>query len=212
MGRLLDFFRRSVVETEPPAIAVDPDEGFVSLLLGLRVLARGSPARYRIEARDGGRPLGFDVALVGPWQGQEIAPGVEIRWGTVELSSMGEASDAFLDFLCARYGVEAAVRRMAPTLRLPAVSLSGDPGREGAALKLKLFFEPPSAAAASGAEDPDEDARQDEDVDPDQDEEDDRYGEVYLNLDPVSGRAGWNEKDEGYRLGVVLGLTGWSDP
>jgi len=180
----------------PPELQVHREDGFVDLQLGARRLEGDGPITYRIQARQGARRLGFDVALLGPWK-EQADPAFTVRWGQVELRSVGAPSDAFLELLGRQYGHEVS-GRMSPTVRVHAVALEGNPERRREALKLKLFFEGPSATQApDGGVDDDDDA----------DASGDSYGEVYLNVDPALRQACWCEKDPEYRKGVLGGLT-----
>ena len=104
-----------------------------------------------------------------------------LYWGTADLISLGEESDAFVQALDEVYSTNTGRR----TMREPGCISRRQPCRyplrlEQESLKMKLFFE--------------------SDVE-------ERAAEFYLNVDAQNSYVEFREKDADYRLGIILSLA-----
>lgn len=155
---------------------------FVDLDLRLVELSQNASGEYHVkaEANFDGRVVGFAIVLGSDW---EHRPSTGFTWysGTVFLRAAGNGSDAFIDVLAARYGTPTSTRRMLPEIAAQAVGLNSDP-REVALrpVRMKLFFHP---------------------------EVEDRYAEVYVNIDAANRLVQFHEKDMEHRGNVLRALT-----
>jgi hypothetical protein len=170
---------------EISALIVDTESGFVDLSLRMHAISPDTENGYRFEARAlyEGHPIAFAVALGTAWQAQEVEGSSSkflLRWGAVELISLGAESDAFIQTLDQLYQTKTGSIHMRRSVHFAAVSLEGDPSRLPAEpLKMKLFFES---------------------------NEDDLCAEVYLNFDILERNVQFHEKDKDFRRPLVLAL------
>jgi len=168
---------------EIPALTVQTEDGFVDLSLKLDSPNTANGYRFEARALYEGRPIAFAVGLGTTWQAQEVDGNSSkflFYWGEVDLVSLGPESDAFIQALERLYQTTTGVTQMRRTVRFTAVSLAGDPSLFPAKpVKIKLFFES---------------------------DEDDLCAEVYLNFDVLAKRVEFHEKDEEYRLPLILAL------
>ena len=135
---------------------------------------------FHLRATHSGTTLGFVVETSSDWRSDTIAEGIPVFWESVRYRSLGNESDAFVRALASAYGTRAA-RPMAPTVQFAAIALKGNPMTfADGPVDMKLFYES---------------------------DEEDRYAEVYTNLDLVQRLAEVREKDSGYRSSLVLALT-----
>jgi hypothetical protein len=121
----------------------------------------------------------LEVVLGPNWQAGSLdqkLPLVTYR-GLVTYRSTGPDSDAFVQALDELYESKVGAQAMASETRFTAISLEGDP-RDLAKgpVKIKMFFES---------------------------NDEDRYGELFTNIELAARRLEVREKDEGYRLPVV---------
>ena len=106
---------------------------------------------------------------------------ITFYWGSVTLRSIGPESDAFAMSLSRLYGIPNPALRMLPEIRAEAVGLASDPRLiESQPVKMKLFFHS---------------------------ESDQRYAEVFLNIDRRAQTVEFHEKDREYRKNLVRALT-----
>jgi hypothetical protein len=100
--------------------------------------------------------------------------------GDVALRSVGPTSDALLQALAALYGAEARAGKMREETAFTGISMAGEPASlDKGPVKLKLFFER---------------------------EAEDRYAELYLNIDAAKKELWLNEKDTDYRRAILSAL------
>ena len=155
---------------------------FVDLDLPLTELTRNAAGEYQVTAQGkiDGRLVGLSVLVGDKWDVQP-STGYTLYAGIVTLRAIGGVSDAFVGCLASRYGVSLATPRMLPEMVVQAVGLDSDPREIGLRpVKMKLFLHP---------------------------ESEDRYAEVFLNIDRTQQRVQFHEKDMDYRVNVVRGLT-----
>jgi hypothetical protein len=117
------------------------------------------------------------------WQAQEVEGNSSkflFYWGEADLISLGAESDAFIQTLDHLYQTMTGATQMRRSVHFTAVSLAGNPSRLPAEpVKMKLFFES---------------------------DEDDLCAEVYLNFDVLGRYVQFHEKDQDFRLPLVLAL------
>src|SRR5262249_25424221 len=106
-----------------------------------------------------------------------------VYWGKVRYCSLGTESDAFIAALTRLYGLREKPGSMARGIEVKAVSINGDPrSLEKAPVKMKAFF------FDEGLQD--------------------KYAEVYTNVDLQAKRLEFHEKDPAYRTQLVKALRG----
>jgi hypothetical protein len=167
-----------------PEIASESEEGFHDLVFYVREyksLADGTQT-IRAEGVHNGRPVAFEVALSPTWAQGSLGKGIPLvtYQGTVTYRSVGIESDTFVQVLDELYGAKLSPMAMRKETVFTGITLGGDPRDLGTgAVKIKLFYE-------SDAED--------------------RYAELYTNIDLASRKLYFNEKDVDYRVPVVRAL------
>jgi hypothetical protein len=173
------FGRKALAQRSVRSVGED---GFADLDLPLTDFSKDPSGEFRLTARGDfdGRVVGLSVVVGATWKPQENS-GFTAYWGTVTLRAIGDASDAFVDLLAKLYGTSISTRRMLPEVVTQAVGLATDP-RElmSEPAKMKLFFHT--------------------DVE-------DRYAEVFLNIDRSEKLVQFHEKDPEYRGNVLRALT-----
>ena len=170
-----------------PEVTAESDvEGSVNLVFRVqeyKPLADGSQS-IRVAGLHKGREVGFELILDPTWKKGKLSNDlpIEMSKGTVSYRRVGPASDAFLQVLDELYGVKQNPKVMAADTRFTAISLQGDPGNLASGpVIIKLFYE------AKG---------------------EDRYAELYTDIDIAACRLEVGEKDEGYRVHIVQALQG----
>jgi hypothetical protein len=173
-----------VAATEPPEITSQSEEDFYDLVFFIKEhkkLGDGSQSiiAYGLHS---GQPVGFEVVLKSRWQQSVLSSDVPIPTfsGVVAYRSVGADSDLLLEALDQIYETKRSPKQMKNETRFAVVTLEGDPGNlEQGPVKMKLFFE----AAAE-----------------------DRYAELYTNIDLGALKLYVGEKDPEYRLAIVRAL------
>jgi hypothetical protein len=169
----------------PPEITADSeDSGFVDLGLAIRsreTLPDGSQVLHAFGVHHG-REVGITVVLGTQWKvgslGSDV-PFVTYR-GTVTYRSLGAPSDALLQILDELYATKLQPTSIRPTTTFTAISLEGEPADlTKGPTKIKLFFESDT---------------------------EDRYAELYTNIDLANGLLQIHEKDPEYRLALIKAL------
>jgi len=132
-----------------------------------------------VRASSSGKPAGFAVDVLPVWRPDTLGEGIPVFWGAVRYRSVGPESAAFVRALATAYGAPTD-SPMAPAISFAAIALKGNPVDPSAGpVAMKLFFES---------------------------ENDDRYAEVYTNLDLPLRIAEFREKDNGYRAPLLRAL------
>lgn len=168
----------------PPEVTSEEEEGFHDLVFYLsehKRLPDGSQS-IRGSGTHKGRALGFEAVLGPTWKSGSIGGGIPIvtYQGIVTYRATGPDSDAFVQALDELYGTKVAPAAMAREIRFAAISLEGDPRHlDKGPVKIKLFFEA---------------------------DDEERYAELFTNIDLSSRRVEVREKDQGYRLALVKAL------
>ena len=126
-----------------------------------------------------GNPVEVEVNLRPKWTADRMGDQA-IYLGSVVIRSVGVNSDSLLIALDAIYETKLNPKRMAESTEFSAVSLGGDPNHLlNGPVEMKLFFES---------------------------EDEERYAELYLNVDAGGSRVVIGEKDPEYRKAIVLAL------
>lgn len=173
-------------ESKLPEITSESEEGFVDLVFHVKEynqLADGSQT-IRAAGIHRGREVGFELVLGPTWKKGQFGKGIplEMGQGMVSYRRVGPKSDVFLQILDELYRTQQNPRTMAADTSFTGVSLAGEPGNlTSGPVKIKLFYE-------QGCED--------------------RYAELYTNIDLATGKLEVREKDEGYRSQVIQALRG----
>lgn len=160
------------------------DGGFIDLAFAIRShesLPDGSRALHAYGVHHG-REVGITVVLGTQWTKGSIGADVPLVTyrGTVTYRSLGAPSDALLQVLDQRYGTKLQPTTIRPNTTFTAISLGGEPADLAKGpTEIKLFFE-------SDAED--------------------RYAELYTNVDLANGVLQIHEKDPEYRSALIHAL------
>ncbi|MGB5350866.1 MAG: hypothetical protein WBN10_14765 [Polyangiales bacterium] len=167
-----------------PQITSEQDEGFQDLVFAVsgHYVGPSGDQKLRATGRHSTQIVAFDVHLGPEWTERQLE-GVDAQLyaGSVTLSAVGPESDALVSAVDDLYGTHLSPAEMKRETEFAALSLEGDPKKlESGPCKLKLFFES---------------------------EDENRYAEVYLNIDLARSRVGLAEKDEEYRRPLLLALT-----
>jgi hypothetical protein len=167
-----------------PEITAETEEGFVDLVFRVQKhesLADGSQS-IRAAGLHKGREVGFEVVLGPTWKQRQLGKDIRVETGVISYRRLGPESDAFLQVLDELYGAKLSPKLMAADTPFTGMSLQGNPGMlADGPVKMKLFYE-------KGGEE--------------------RYAELYTNIDLAARRLEVREKDEGYRRQVVQALQG----
>jgi hypothetical protein len=155
-------------------------DGFVDIDLPITQIAQ-DPGLTRIIARGVilGKEVGFEVDF--PSRSVRSRGPVSLPLGTAQIRTLGAVSDNFVALLDSRYKIPIPSKTMLATVAASVVGLEGDPAHvQDGVTQMKFFFE-------SGSQD--------------------RYAEVYINVDADKRVLGFHEKDEDYRKPLLLALT-----
>jgi hypothetical protein len=155
---------------------------FFDFDLPLAEFTQDGAGEYHLIARGNvrGRLMGFAVRVGAQWEAQSRG-GYTLYSGTVVLHAIGDASDAFVRHLAACYQLELNSASMLPEIAVQAIGLDCDPRAAAQRpVKMKLFLHP--------------------DVE-------DRYAEIFLNIDRAGQVVQVQEKDLDYRVNVLRALT-----
>ena len=190
---LLSFFFGSCSEPtvvkphskQPPEITSDiEDEGFVDLtfaILSHQTRADGSQ-ELRVQGVHAGQDVGLIVVLGPKWKKGTLDPDVPIvtYQGRVEFRSFGPASNTLIRILDELYATNIDPKSFRSETTFTAISLEGEPADLAKGpTKIKLFFES---------------------------EDEDRYAELFTNVDLANDILQIREKDPEYRAGVIRAL------
>lgn len=182
MGIIASIFgRKAAAQRQVRSVGED---GFVDLDLPLVALTRRESGEFDVSAQGifDSRLVGFSLVLGSEWKAQPLDNAdITTYWGAVTVRAINGASDAFVELLAKLYALPLSHHRMLSEVAAVAVGLGTDP-RElmSAPAKMKLFFHS---------------------------EVEDRYAEVFLNIDRAARVVQFHEKDEDYRGNVLRALT-----
>ena len=182
MGILSSIFGRASAAV--PQVRSVGEHGFVDLDLPLAEVSDKESGTVRFVTRGAfdNEMLGFAVDVHSEWKAQPLQGADAVfYWGAVTLRSIGPASDAFIRLVARLYGRRIGTPHMLAEIKAQAVGLNSDPRKiKSTPVHMKLFFH--------------------SDIE-------DRYAEVFLNVDAGSKVVQFHEKDEDYRVNVIRALT-----
>jgi hypothetical protein len=167
-----------------PEITSESDQNFHDLVFQLDAQTKNGNGERQLRCYGlyRGKRVGFDVALRPSWKAISLGSNLPKSYqGSVELRSLGPESDALVRAVDNVYGTRVSPKSMNASTLFAVISLEGSP--EDLSLgpvKLKLFFES---------------------------DDEERYAELFLNIDQAAGRVHLDEKDPDYRRPVVLALS-----
>jgi hypothetical protein len=169
----------------PPPIHSKAGEGFVDLSFAIESREQPAGAAQRLVAvgLDRDQEVAFSITLEPGWKEGKLG-GVDLTTfgGTVILGSVGPRSDHLVQAIDRIYATGLGPKTLAQQVKFTGISLAGRPDSlDSGPVKIKLFFES---------------------------EVEDRYAELFLNLDVARGAVELNEKDPDYRKAVVQALAG----
>jgi hypothetical protein len=167
-----------------PDVSIVREQGFIDINLGITSTESNADGMLIIKAegQSNGRVVGFSFEILPGWKADKKSnSGFAVQWGRVRIRSIGQESDRFVALLSREYALGKTYSVMAPLTEFPAVSLEGNPANiSSGPLRMKLFYEGMS---------------------------EDRYAEVYANIDLRSKRLEFHEKDPSYRVPIVRALS-----
>jgi hypothetical protein len=174
------FGRASAAAREVKLVGED---GWVDLNLPVTEFT-GRSNVYHLVARGllDRKSVGLRVEIDGHWIPKPTEhESITFYWGFVTLRSIGHESDALVVALSRLYGIAHAGLQMLPEIKAEAVGLASDPRLiESEPVKMKLFFNS---------------------------ENDERYAEVFLNIDRRGQLVEFHEKDPEYRKNLIRAFT-----
>lgn len=168
-------------EPEAPAGHISEAAGFVDIDLPITEITREA-GLTRIAARGniGGTVVGFEVDF--PSTSKRSDEKIPLSLGTAQIRTLGAVSNSFVTLLASRYKIPAPAKTMVPSVYASVVALQGDPAQVlNGVTQMKFFF------FDSGPED--------------------RYAEVFVNVDAKNRVLEFHEKDPDYRRPLLLALT-----
>jgi hypothetical protein len=190
---LLSFLLGSRSRPQPPRSALKPlpeisvdieDHGFVDLTFAIRSCKTFPDGSQSLEVYGvhQGRVVGLLVVLGFEWKAVTLGERIQLdaHRGTVTYRSLGSPSDALIQALDQLYGTRLEPTTLRPSTSFTGISLAGEPSdlAKGPA-RIKLFFESDT---------------------------EDRYAELYTNVDIANGRLEIREKDPWYRSAIIRAL------
>jgi hypothetical protein len=164
-----------------PEITSETEEGFVDLVFAItqsEVNSDGT-ASFLAQGLHRGETVGLKVLLRPPWKEGALGEGITTFQGRVNYESTGEESDRLVQILGELYQSPVRPRSMRKDVILfTGITLEGDPrALTSRPVKIKLFVES---------------------------EDENRYMELYTNIDVQGRRLEIREKDPDYRDAVML--------
>jgi hypothetical protein len=184
---ILSIFGASGKEPDAslPDITSGPQEGWHDFTFAIRKDEKLPDGSRSLEARGlyRGREVGVIVVLSASWP--EAKLNQKVPWtpyrGVITYRSLGTASDSFLHIMDELYGTALHPKSMRAETKFTGLSLEGKPDElEKAPVKIKVFYES---------------------------DDEQRYAELFTNIDLQHRVLQINEKDEEYRKPVVRALS-----
>ena len=164
-----------------PDARISEDHGFIDIDLPIVGAVSGNDGVVKITARGtiDGTEVGFEVDFPSK---SRSGTRTFLPLGVARVRSIGAPSDHFVMLLAQRYKLPAPAPTMVSSVDASVVGLEGDPQRVlDGMTKMKFFF------FDSGPEE--------------------RYAEVFINVDAKNRVLEFHEKDEDYRKPLLLDLT-----
>jgi hypothetical protein len=169
---------------KPPESTVHEEEGFVDIALTITETKTSTDGTISVVARGklNGATVGFIVDVLPEWSTSPIeGTDSHFYWGKIRYRSTGAESNEFVAALARLYGSSERPGPMASTIEASAVGLDSDPrSLNTTPVRMKAFFF--------------------------EDGPEDRYAEVYTNIDLQQKRLEFHEKDPEYRLPLLKAL------
>jgi len=170
------------ISAERAAVLVSKSHGFVDIDLPITaILQEAGVVRVITRGNSDSGPVGFEVDF--PTKSNQ--PGTlphPLALGRARIRTLGAESDRFVLLLAELYGLRGAAAKMLPSIDASAVGLGDDLAHAlGGKTDMKLFF------FDSGPEN--------------------RYAELYVNVDFKNKILEFHEKDPDYRKPLMLALT-----
>jgi hypothetical protein len=164
---------------------VGDEEGFLDIDLPLVSVQQVEDGTRRFVALGtiSGVEMGFAVTLGSDWHAKQPDDGAAtFYWGVGTYERTGVETDNFIRFVARTYGLTVTGdQSMIPNVHAQVVGLDSNPaGAAQAGAKMKFFFHSDS---------------------------EERYAEVFVNVDIEQGFLEFHEKDNEYRLPLVRALT-----
>jgi hypothetical protein len=169
-----------------PEITANTEDGFVDLGFSIRsreAMPDGSQA-LNVYGLHHGREVGITVIIGSKWKKGSLGtnPPIPTYTGIITYRTLGPASDAFIEVLDQLYATKLQPRTIRPKTDFAGISLEGEPAAlTRGPVKIKLFFES---------------------------EAEDRYAELYTNIDLANNVLQIHEKDPDYRAPIIKALRG----
>lgn len=167
-----------------PEIASESEGEFQDLVFAISAHTRNPNGSQTVvaSAEVGGEPVEVAFEISPSWKGGALkGAGFTSFQGTVGLRSLGRLSDRLVQAMDRLYKTNLAPGGMQALTTFTGISLEGNPTEpEAGPVKIKLFFES---------------------------ENEERYAELYLNIDLKASRVYLNEKDPEYRKPVIRALS-----
>lgn len=162
---------------------ITSEDGFVDVELPINSFHFDKDGALQLSASGivEGRRVGFDLDIDSKWKVQkpDNVP-ITIHWGNGIIRSIGEGSDAFLSLLAEKYGNGKDAFRMVQEVSVTTAMMEGAPATMNEKpFKMKVFFE-------RGGED--------------------KYAEIFINIDIVKKRLEFRDKDPEYHAGILASL------
>ena len=183
LGSALAWLGQGCAPKAPSAV-LNIEEGFVDIDLPVTNVQSNATGLVIVEARGHweDQVIGVTVALQSIWKTQTDSIGLPVHWGRGAYRSIGVDSDNFVALLARQYGQAVSTGlHMLPEIDAEVVCLSGNPSRvQHEAIRTKFFFHSNS---------------------------EDRYAEVYTNIDIPNSRLEFHEKDPEYRVNLIKALS-----
>jgi hypothetical protein len=178
----LFFASQSVFAAQFTKVEIADHDGFIDIDLPIAQVTQAQ-GLVKIIARGTvtGVSMGFEVDFPTALNRQPGSPG-QLKPGTARIRSLGADSNRFVALLSRRYGIPGLASTMISSVDALAAGLGDDSARILDGKKnMKFFF------FDAGPED--------------------RYAEVYINVDFNTRVLEFHEKDPGYRKTLLLALT-----
>lgn len=163
-----------------PDVRISEDHGFIDIDLPITAMS-DNDGLVKITSRGSvdGTEVGFEVDFASKG-GSGVRSNLPV--GVARIRSIGVPSDHFVMLLAQRYRLPMPAPRMVSSIDASMVGLEGDPQHVlDRTTKMKFFF------FDSGPEE--------------------RYAEVFINVDAKNRILEFHEKDEDYRKPLLLDLT-----
>jgi hypothetical protein len=168
-----------------PEITSAAEEGWHDFTFAIRKVEKLPDGSRALESRGlyRGREVGLLVVLGPSWPEAKFDQKVPFTAykGVISYRSLGTASDSFLQLMDELYHTGLHPKAMRAETTFTGISLEGKPGEpDKAPLKIKVFYES---------------------------DDEQRYAELFTNIDLQHRMLQINEKDEAYRKPVVRALS-----